>query len=548
MRSLVRKGASACVIVCSLWVATIGEGLAQQAIDVCLRGGARIRAAKVEARDGKFILYPEGGGATIELPEDQVKGIGVPCETDQPRSMPAAAAPAQRFGIYGSNTIGERLMPLLIDSFAQRRYGARSAQRPREPEVMDIDVRAAGGSSVLATIDFQAKGSGEAPKALLAGNALIGMMSRRMNDDETARLRVQFGLDIRAPGNEHVLALDGLAVVINARNPIRELTLDQISRIFSGEVTNWMEVVSVDSQGRTVRGENVPIRIHARDAKSGTFDTFKSLVLEPAGGTKRTLSGHATRYESSENLSDAVAKDAGAIGFLGFPYINRNHALAISSACGVSSAPSRFTVKTEAYPLARRLFLYTAGPPSLQIARDLLQFSLSDEAQSVVTEAEFIDQSVAFQDGNEQREWRQAIMANLKTGLTPDKEVPSQASRAFGAAAQLRRSTTVFRFEYGRSDLDVKAVQDVGRLARYLQANPNKAFYAVGFADATGDWTSNWRLSEARAARIVAELGQLGIKGRRDSIVPMSYLAPVACNDTPAGQSRNRRVEIWFEP
>ena len=182
------------------------------------------------------------------------------------------------------------------------------------------------------------------------------MSSRAANKDEIDKVTAQYNINLRAPGNEHVLALDGLAVIVNPDNPVKQLTLDQIARIFSGEFTNWKDV--------SLNGLDRPIKVHARDNKSGTYDTFVALVLAPPDQPKRQLTPQATRYESSESLSDAVAKDPGAIGFIGLPYINKNHPLNIASTCGLLSGPSKFTVKTEEYPLARRLYLYTIGTPT----------------------------------------------------------------------------------------------------------------------------------------------------------------------------------------
>jgi phosphate transport system substrate-binding protein len=518
---------------------------AQDLIDVCMKGGAVIRAIKVETRAGKFVLYPQGGGAPIEVGEDQVRGIAIPC--GQPQA-PAAGA-AQKFGIYGSNTIGERLMPLLIDAYAQKTFGAKPVHKPRAPEEEEIEIRRSGSTEPLAVVDFQAKGSGTSAAALLAKNAVIGMSSRRANNEEVDKIRGQYQVELIAPGNEHVLALDGLAVIINQDNPIRQLALEQVARIFAGEVSNWKDVAYRDANGRDAFGPDRPIKLHARDNKSGTYDTFVALVLAPPGQPKRQLGAGATRYESSENLSDAVAKDPDAIGFIGLPYINKNHPLSIASACGLLSAPSRFTVKTEQYPLARRLFLYSIGTPDQPIARDILQFALSDAAQPTVTEAEFVDQAVEFQEPAEQREWQQTLVANPSAWLDAGKPVPPAAARQLDQALQrMSRSTVVFRFASNKSELDAKVVQDVDRLARYLQSPKvsGKRFLIVGFADSKGGWPANATLSLQRAARVADELRRLGATVPQNSVLGLSYMAPVSCNDSDLGQAKNRRVEIWI--
>jgi phosphate transport system substrate-binding protein len=495
------------------------------------------------------VLYTAGSSSPLEVSADQVKSIGVPCEaTSSP--PPATTAIGQKFGIHGSNTIGERLMPMLIEAYAQKQYGARPIFKTRAPEEQDIEVRSPGASEPLAVIDLAAKGSGNSAKGLLDGKALIGMSSRRVNDEETTKISEQLRVNIRAPGNEHVLALDGLAVIVHPSNPIKQLTLEEIARIFAGEVTNWMDVSGRDGAGRSVRGKDGPITVHARDNVSGTWDTFKSLVLEPHGAPKRALSSQATRYESSENLSDAVAKDTGAIGFIGLPYINKNQPIGIASTCGLVSGPMAFTVKTEEYPLARRLYLYSIGTPNHQIGRALLQFALSDEAQKTIIEAGFIDQAVEFEDAGEQSRRVRAIASNPGNALPTGKDVAKSGVRLFETTlGTARRSAVVFRFERGSSDLDAKVVQDIGRLARYLQSSAvsGRRYFIAGFADSDGGWESNLSLATARATRVGQELERSGVRVPKESLLSLSYMAPIACNDTDAGRAKNRRVEVWIE-
>ena len=136
-----------------------------------------------------------------------------------------------------------------------------------------------------------------------------------------------------------------------------------------------------------------------------------------------------------------------------------------------------------------------------------MQFAPSDDAQPTVVEAEFVDQAVEFQDNPGQRQWREALMSNPSLGLTPDKQAATNATRQFGGLTQsLRRSTIVFRFEAGKSDLDVRAQQDVHRLARYLQspAVRGKQFYIAGFADSTGGWSNNLQLSDIGSGQLLS--------------------------------------------
>jgi phosphate transport system substrate-binding protein len=497
-------------------------------VTICLNDGTKIVAQHFEHKEGRFLFYVPGSSTPLEYADTSVKGINV--ADCGPASVPGP--PSQRFGIHGSNTIGERLMPMLIDAYAQKRLGARTVNKPGQPEEQEITIRA--GGRTRAVIDFQAHGSETSAKSLLDGSAIIGMSSRRANDDESRAVSERFGVNLRGPGNEHVLALDGLAVIVNPSNPVTTLRLDQIAQIFSGGITNWSQV----------EGRDAPIRLLRRDDKSGTYDTFKSLVLKPASVS---ISPTAGKYESSENLSDDVAKDQNAIGFIGLPYIGKNRALKLSSSCGLSYAPSRFSIKSEQYPLARRLYLYTIGTPSEPTAREILEFALSDDAQATIKEAEFVDQAVEFEDEDEQRAWAQAVSSNPQFGLDADKDIPQRLTRDFfGAMADVSRATVVFRFEQGKSELDTRARQDVQRLARYLSNQRTSAIYLAGFADSKGGWDYNQRLAFQRAAAVATELAHEGARIPRKNLLTFSYMAPVACNDSDNGMAKNRRVEVWI--
>src|SRR5262249_32335289 len=146
-----------------------------------------------------------------------------------------------------------------------------------------------------------AHGSGTATPGLASGKALIGMASRALNEAELTQLAQQGFGDMRSAENEHVVGLDGIIVIVSPANPIAKLSLQQLRGIFSGAAFDWSQV----------GGKPGSINVYARDAKSGTFDTFKTLVLDPG---KQKLTGTAQRLESSNELSDLVANDPSGIG------------------------------------------------------------------------------------------------------------------------------------------------------------------------------------------------------------------------------------------
>jgi phosphate transport system substrate-binding protein len=379
----------------------------------------------------------------------------------------------------------------------------------------------------IGAIDLRSHGSGTAFPALAKGEAQIGASSRPIKPEEE-KLLTDAGLGIDA----HVLALDGILVLVSPDNPVGELTLDQIAGIFSGQITDWSQVGAPPG----------PIAVFARDEKSGTTDTFKSLVLQPRN---LQFASSATRMESSVELSDDIAGDPRAIGFVGFAYLRNAKALSIRTVCGMSYAPTQFDVKTEEYPLSRRLFLYTTNKESSERAKALLDYTLSDAAQPTIVATGFIDQTFDYLPFQQQA-YRIAFAFSEATDEF-NMDSMKQLALLIGDA---KRMSATFRFEKSANQLDLKAKQDAVRLARTLETPEleNKDVMLIGFSDSAGPFAGNLTVSQARADAVRgAVLAAAGKKldPKRITARGFSETLPVDCNATPEGRAKNRRVEVW---
>ncbi|MEO1291716.1 MAG: phosphate ABC transporter substrate-binding/OmpA family protein [Pseudomonadota bacterium] len=442
-----------------------------------------------------------------------------------------AVAQSADIGIHGSNTVGAKLMPALIDAYA-RSNGGVAAERPSAiQEEVTIELR--GGGSNAAAIDLQRHGSSTSFKGIASGAAQIGMASRPAKDKEAAALQAVGIDDIRARGNEHVVALDGLAIIVSKNSALASLDLETVARLFSGQIRDWAQLGQ--GSGR--------VNVYARDDKSGTFDTFNSLVMKPAGAV---LSPRAKRFESNELLAEEVAADPNGIGFTSLAYADTAKTLAIRLECGMDIFPTQFNVKAEEYPLGRRLFLYTNGTPEAPLARDLLDFSLSDAAQPVIGETGFVDQSIRSQGAAELFERQaNAFAENLTRAELEGLKDFTLSQRSF------ERASTTFRFNFARATLDNKSLGDTGRVARWMNepANKDRTIRLIGFADNIGGYEGNLNLALRRAeaverAILVQMFGE-DFDRSRISVETRSTLSPVACNTTPEGRAKNRRVELW---
>jgi glucose/mannose transport system substrate-binding protein len=285
-----------------------------------------------------------------------------PTPTSSPPQQQAARRVALR--LHGSNTIGKELVPALCEEFLKYQ-GATSVERKPGEKEDEIDVEAVlpNESKEPLTFEVQAHGSKTAFEDLAAGKCDIGMASRQITSDEARQCALNGLGDMFSPACENVLGLDGIAVFVNRSNPVNGLTKQQIADIFSGKTTDWSQV----------GGNPGPINLYAGDDKSGTYDTFRSLVLE-----SRPLSPRALRYENSAKLSDEVAADANGIGFAGMAFVRGSKPLAISGARAGALLPTPFTVANEHYPLSRRLFLYVPANPGNEWTRKFVQFALSE--------------------------------------------------------------------------------------------------------------------------------------------------------------------------
>jgi phosphate transport system substrate-binding protein len=411
--------------------------------------------------------------------------------------------------LAGSNTIGDTLGPSLAEAFLKDQ-GATDVRILSGANPLEKIVEGKlPGDSTASSITIAAHGSATAFTTLAGNNCDIGMSSRKIKADEAAKL-TSLG-DMASVANEHVLGLDGIAVIVNATNPADQLDKDKIMRIFTGEITDWSQVGSLSGA----------IKIYARNDNSGTYDTFKSLVL--AG---KPLAAGAQRIEDSKALSDAVAADPYGIGFIGLPYIQSAKPIAVSDKGTLSLLPTRLTVGTEDYLLSRRLYLYTPANPGNKYTRQFIEFALSKKGQDVVGASGFVAQNVA-----------QVAQTVSDRAPVDYKWLTKDANRL----------SLDFRFQSGQTDLDNKAKVDLDRVVSLIaDLNiPQDKIMLFGFSDSIGSPTANQALSLSRAKAVEEQFAQ---RGMNPAIVRGygSGLA-VASDDSDEGKARNRRVEIWVK-
>lgn len=483
--------------------------------------------------NGELIRF-DGQDYVVESPIGQLTIDGYDMRCDGP-GCPKTSIFQTTYGVVGSNLIGSTLMPELIEAYSETQ--SVSVERRAGNEASQLVMRLKNNTGQdLAEIDLRAEGSSEAFSALISGEAAIGMSSRKVSDIEVAALETAGIKEITRAGTEHVLALDGLIVIVSRENAMKIMNVDDIADIFSGDIDNWEQL----------GGPDAPIKVYMREAGSGTHDSFVQSVLTPRN---TSLSDGATIVSSSRDLSDMVAADPYAIGVTGIAYERNGRALALETSCGLVVEPTEFNVKTEEYPLSRRLYLYTTGAPLPASAKGILDYSLSDDAQFQIADLGFVDQSIS------------AIPLNVQGRRVAEAFIGPRDPEALRTMRELAlelleadRLSTTLRFRKNSSVLDVKSLDDIGRLARFA-ANGGlnqKEVLLIGFADDAGRFEANLSLSQQRARQIRAELEtaltNLNVQPNSVDFIEMGYgdLAPVACGDEELGGVSNRRVEVWI--
>lgn len=411
--------------------------------------------------------------------------------------------------LAGSNTIGDSLGPSLAEAFLKDQGATAVRTLPGSKPDEKIVQGVLPGDFFASSVTIAAHGSATAFQGLVANSCDIGAASRRINPAEATRL-ASMG-DFYSAGSEHILGLDGIAVIVNSSNLNTELSVDQLRRIFAGKITDWSQVGP--SHGA--------INIYARNDNSGTYDTFKSLIL-----TGLPLAASARRFEDSNALSAAVSADLGGIGFIGLPFVHNARALAVSEQGTGALMPTKLTVATEDYALARRLYLYTPQNPRNKYTRLFVAFALSKQGQDVVGANGFVAQTA------------------VPESQTVTADAPIDYRQLTQSAERLPLN---FRFQFGVSVQDNKAQVDMDRVVSMIadQKIAGNKLMLFGFSDNVGTPETNQVLSQDRARVIEDQFIQRGIKPA--VVRGFGSSLPVASNESANGREKNRRVEIWIQ-
>ena len=230
------------------------------------------------------------------------------------------------------------------------------------------------------SISVTGGGSGTGIAALINGTVDIANASRQISPDEKQQAQAKGIMPV-----EFVIARDAIAVIVNPENPVSQLTLQQISDVYSGKINNW----------KVIGGDNRPIVRLSRETNSGTHVYFLETVIRLGDKNNKTLfSMNTLLLPSSEGIIAEVRDNPNAIGYDGLGYVPHDGSVKVIGVAKQTNAPyvlpSIETVNNNSYPIARDLYMYTAGEPKGEAKVYLDWVMKSPGAQQIVNDLGFV--------------------------------------------------------------------------------------------------------------------------------------------------------------
>ncbi|OGT60758.1 MAG: hypothetical protein A3E01_07595 [Gammaproteobacteria bacterium RIFCSPHIGHO2_12_FULL_63_22] len=421
------------------------------------------------------------------------------------QSVAAQVDDTERLRIHGSNLLGARLVPALVESWLKDIGYSQVKRRDLGPTRTEIGAVRDG---VPLIVEIDKRGTASGLQAIIAGEAEICMSARQPNAQEIDDAW-QLG-DLKSPTQEWVVGLDGLVLLVSPDNPVQALGKQQLRDVLAGRIRDWQQL------GATAG----PIAVHTLSTASGTQEALTRIVL--AGD--KTMPG-LVRHSTQAKVLAAVRSDPRSIGIIGLRAPRGGlRALAISTG-GRSISPDTLGIASEDYPLTRRVYFHT-GQMITALGRGFAQWVVSPAGQAAVERSQFVSLSVRPQ-------------------------APGRIDRAPAEYQQMvsnaQRLPMTLRFSTGLDLFDSRARQDIERLAAFMKRpeNAKRRVVLMGFANPQPrSPMQSLFMSQERADLVSSEMLALNMKvvtvrgfGGKMNLLDASQ---------PASRYWNDRVEVWL--
>ena len=411
--------------------------------------------------DGQFIRVETPAGE-VTLAYDSLTCVGATCPD-------ADFVPVVRFS--GAQRMGQLIMPPLIEAYA-RDIGATVAVARRIDGAVTFRLQNVDSGKDRMQVVVRSTTSVDGFADLVAAEADIFMSAREVTAAELALAR-EAGLgQLDRQRRSRIIALAALVPVASPETGLAPTSLENVSRIFAGEVTNWADI----------GGSDAAIALHLLPDWLGQMQGFQARVLAPAG---RTVSPDVQRHATPEGLAAALMNDPHGFGVLPFGALGDSQPMRLVGRCGIGVAARLMALETEDYPLTIPLFLYLPARRLHPEVDAFLGWLRRPSAQLVIQRAGFVDQT-AIPVAQQGDRFAQAITA-------AGAEVPlAELQRMVRILGPQVRLSTTFRFEAGSTSLDAQSRSNVLQLARDIRD---------GRHDGRGPANANRDLAGARAGR-----------------------------------------------
>jgi phosphate transport system substrate-binding protein len=490
----------------ALWAWTA----AAQDVVLTSRDGAITLEGTLLSYDGEFFRIDSTYGA-LTLDAQGVTCAGPGC--------PDLGAFVADIRLSGAATMGAVLMPALVENFGATR-GLRLRRAVTDDAHFRYELSDATDDRLVARFHFRVSTTDEGFADLLAEEADLAMALREARPDEVQRGKDAGLGDLSAPRRARVVALDGLVPIVARGDGRRQIAVTEMVGLLTG---------------------TIEAPVYLRNETSGVAQGMAQLLL-PTDAVVQ-----ATRLTDNAAVADAVARRPGSFGVSVFSETGVAEPLDVAGVCGRPIAASVVSLKTEDYPLATPLLLYTPGRRLLLIGREFLQYIGTPMAQAVIRRAGFVDQlpdriPLAAQG----RRLQNAVAAaGEETSLADLQDMLAVLDGA-------DRLTTTFRFRDGATRMDAQSEGNIERLARDIEAglHDGQEIVLVGFSDGQGPAATNKRLSlrraEATRAALREEAALADFSRLKLSATGFGEAQPIGCDEDAWGRKVNRRVEVWI--
>ena len=499
-------------------------GIAQEVTLRSTDGTINVNGELIDVQDGSYIIRTALGELRLATSRVSCEGEACPVFEDSTAGV----------AIVGSEAIGQRLMPILLRGYATSLDADAEISNPSEDEAVASLISEGGFGEEISSFSVASVGNADGFTALLEGDAQIGLSSRRILVDEARALRADGAESMVGAGQEQIVALDSVVVVVHESNPVDQLTVEQIADIYAGRIRNWSEVGGPD--------QDINVINYADDTTN--FDFFMSYLY---GENIPQLRVNAL-VDDDQEMANVVFLDEHAIGFMGFAFQRGTKNITLVNECGISMQPDSFTAKTEEYILSRRMYLYNRGDNLTPDARSFLDFVATDAANDAILKSGFIDLGIVSHAQDETDPRRVALDSFIQEDYSSfETQVAEDLIELMDGNDRL--SVTI-HFRPGSSVVDERGGESMRRLLDYLEDVPSGSTVTfVGFTDDQGVFSANETLSIERAELIkeqVIELAGSNVPDVNFAHAGFGQIAPVQCNTSERGREINRRVEVWI--